>query len=544
MPNVTLTLPEVEQSISRPIIFDIIKQVNEITKIDKSTKIFFPGDIQKMQTYGSDIDKSGDRFPIFNTDRYTFIDVVDDYDLDTLASTAVTSNEHIPIFLDNKLQVRISPIYATSNVTINFKHSVPSKTEALRWRDDMRTRASMARRTNLHKISYHYLLPEEILKVLKEVYDARENKLGYNQTFAEYVTSYASDRLTVVGDLIGSESRLAISETQFRIVGLFDFEGLPDKPEKDDGTGNWIISFSYKFNYEKPISCNMKYPIMVHNQLLSPEYTYFTNKTYMPHVIDKSASMSIGAFSEFELDQTLRNTINTNAIIRLPNFDDYIIPVTPRGTATGILALCEVDETDNKTLLNLNELGDIVFDNDILDFIRESEYPYCCDIYKSIITISLYRNNTLVSNNSIECLTDLTIKAKVDLDIRNQYRLRIGLVTDLTLLSKEAISRLLKFPKAFIKIIAVLNELLRDNPDFINLGDKKKISAIDFSNVYRILTGYDYLNGSASCSSNWINTNRPSCLFSDIDPLLLERYRRERVGKNTVLLTGIIAVKE
>jgi hypothetical protein len=571
MPNISLTLPGISQSVTRPVIFDIINQLNEITKTNKDTKIFFPGDIAKMRTPGTSIDDQTERFAVFNTNYITFIEVEEDYDHDTLGSTAVSRKEHIPTFIDRRLGMYVTPVYATSNVVINFKYRCPNKTEALRWRDDIRMRVSQLRDVSLHNLTYHYLLSPEVLDIIQEVYIRREAVASYNETLEEYILSHSTDRLTVIGDLVAKSPKLAISETQCRIVGTYGWDAIPDKPDRED-SGVFTISFSYKFSYEKPIACNFRYPVMVHNQLMPKQYTYFSDKAYDLYRLDKSFTLSLGALNKFETDTVMDNAIQPDALIRLPSFDDFKIQIVPPGTGTVFIALSEVDIDNKMDLLNLNDLGNLIMDPDILEFIVQSEYPYICNLYSSIINLSLYRNEYLTSSKSIKMNQACNVSAVLSLDLRNQHRVRFSLITDLSLLNAAALERLKKFPKAFIKIIGAINELLRNHPDFVNLGSKSCITINDFSPIYAILTGQYYDNGKSGSSDGKYygdglgvsgfpafnnkdravnggvsftkdKKNNGSKVYADIPLRVIESYRRNRISTNTVSVVGIIAFR-
>lgn len=550
MPILSLTLPEQSEAISRPVVFDIIGQIQEITKIRPDTKIFFPGDIQKMQTPSTSIDSKDDRFATFNTNNIVFIEVEEDYDHETLGTTVINRKEHPAVFIDDALGIRLCPIYATSNVVINFKYRCVSKTEAMRWRDDIRMRISQLRDINLHDINYHYLLPLELLILIKAIHETKEVVEPYDESYVEYVSRCATPRLTVVGDLVNQDARLAIAERQCRIVGMYGFDGIPEKPERDDN-GTWLITFSYKFSYEKPIGCTMRYPIMVHNNLIPKNYTYFNNKSYDLYPVVRSASLSIDALSGFESDTIMDNRRYPYPLIRLPEFDDYEIKSIPVGTGSVFLALCEVDLADKRSLVNLNELGDLIIDQDILEFIRVSEQPYMCKIYKSIFHLSLYRNDSLTSNDTITLLPDLTVKATSDLNLRHQHRVRLSIVMDLTLLSREALDRLRKYPKVLTKVIEAMNEIFKNHPDLVKLANMPYVTELQFSRIYALLTGYSLDNGTGTTRGTYYDTGlrvrgwpdprfQVSDVFKDIDPRILEQYRRNRVGMNNVMCTGII----
>lgn len=555
MPNISLTLPGTDQSITRPIVYDIISQIQDITKISKDTKVFYGGDIQKSKTPGTSIDSTDERFAMFNTNNIMFIEVEEDFDHDTLGSTAVTRPEQQPVFIDPELGIHIKPVYATTNIVINFKYRCIGKTEALRWRDDIRMRVSQLRDINIHDLTYHYLLPLDLLLLLKLVHQTKELVEPYNETYEQYIMRNSTDRLTVVGDLIAQDARLAISETQCRVVGIYNWDGIPEKPEREE-SGVWTVSFSYRFSFEKPIGCHMKYPIMVHNNLLPPHYTTFTNGEQDLYHVPKYATLSLGALAGFEADTISDARRSHEPIIRLPRFDDFEIKHVPTGSGTVLIALCQVDE-DKRTLANLTELGDIALDSDILQFIKDVEYPYVTSIYKSIINISLYRNEHLTWTDTIQCSSSLSISALEDLNLRDVHRIRLSLITDLTLLPRDALERVRRYPKVLVKIIAAMNELLRNHPDFVNLGSKNRVSQLEFSAIYAMLTGMNYDNGRGVSKGSyygegirvngWPNKGFNSynkTLFSDIDPRIVAQYRNNRVGINTVMPTGIINIHQ
>lgn len=540
MPNVSVTLPETTESVSRPIVYDIIDQISKVTKINKNNKIFFPGDTNVMHTNGSTIDSKDERYAIFDTNYITHIEVTEDYNEDNIASTATSRPEQLPVFVDSSLGIRITPVYVSSDVTIDFKYSCPSKTEAYRWRDDIRMRVSQMRDVNLHDLSYHYLLPLELLVLLKLIHSTRENVAGYDDTLEQYITSRSTDRLTVIGDLVGRDARLGISENQVRVIGLYGWDAVPEKPERQD-SGVWVMNFSYKFTYDKPIACNMKYPIMVHNQLLPIYYTYFTDKSYDIDKVDKSYRRSLDALSAFESDTIINSRIDPNAVITIPEIDDFVVKNYPTGTGTIFTALCEIDLTDFTSLLNLKELGDVILDQDILQFIVESEYPYITKTYKSILNLSLYRNDRLTDNYTLACDSSLNVSSIATLDPRNQHRVRLSVVSDLSLLDPKAIERLRKYPKALYKVITAINRIFRNNVDFRKIYNANRVSVNDFSIIYSLLTGYGYANGN---SSPIVNGRLPANSLSIFDKTLIDKYRQQNIKQNSVLQSAIIAARQ
>jgi hypothetical protein len=129
-------------------------------------------------------------------------------------------------------------------------------------------------------------------------------------------------------------------------------------------------------------------------------------------------------------------------------------------------------------------------------------------------------------------------------------RIRLSLVTDISYLDSDAIRRLRNNPKVFVKIIGALNELLKNHPDFNNLGDLNRISEFHFSETYRILTGYrpgnnNYqINPGVNYHGNYFPNGQLGSLFDGLDPVMVENYRRNRIGFNTVQVNGIIIIRD
>lgn len=484
MPNISVNVIETKQSILRPVVLDIVRQLIEITHIPTSSAILFPDDFGKVHQQGSALsehEREKTKFP--TSDRVT-IEVNEDYDPTSILSTAIARPEHLPIFDDEEIGVFVKPIYSKQNVEITFKYRGASKTEVMKWRDDIRMRTSMGREMNLHKASYHYVIPREIIHILREIHRLREKQAGYaDGDFYKYLMDKATPRFTEISNQAGTIVEPAIAETQMRIVGLFDFEFAPAKMENEEEGGNgWICTFVYKFSFDKPIACNMRYPCMIHNQVLSPKYRP-TDKAYDIDEHNQTFSLSMAAFNYFEAQLQLGKRVNLVAAMTLPEFDEFIPDTVPYGTAPIFTALCAITATDKKTLLDLNELGNAVIDSEIMTFIRESEQPFMTKAYKSIFQLLLYRSMNLASFDAITFGEDMVVQSPIDLSLRTSHRVRLAIVADLSLLDTAALARLKRYPGALIKITKAIDEAIRNNPAIARIQTTDVANIINFNTV-------------------------------------------------------------
>jgi len=560
MPYVTMTLQETVESVSRPILFDMIAQIKSITKVDSTAKIIFPGDTGKMQQQGSSIDNK-DRQTELSTGRYVYVEVEEDYDPQYMATTAITFPEQNPIFYDPDTHVTINPLYATTRVTLHFKYQAPSRTEVLRWRDDIRMRLSGMRDIHLHQISYHFLMPDQYMLLLRAVYNNKQRILNSNQTFQEYVASNITSRAKLISDMVGQDVRLSIAETQTRIVGMYGFDSMPEKPTRDSDTAVWTGEFTYEFTYEKPNMMAARYPVIVYNELLPKEFIGFWNKEYDLDNVRKSYSYSIGSLSNFESEKQPGKYINFKAETRLPDFDDFNPQTVPTSSVGIVTALCQVDETDYVSLMNLNDLGSVVIDSDILNFIQQSELPFITNLYQSIFSLDFYTNYTLMSTGQLVCLPDLTVQSVNKLSLTNFYHVRFSIITDLSLINYAFFQRLQNFPKALYKIIVAINESLNNNPYLQSISELPQVSAADFNLIFSKMLGlrnvgvtnpnaYTRLPASITEQTGQsviYSGNSGSGLINDpfatIRGQSLENYRNLSIRMNTVYLGSIAAYR-
>jgi hypothetical protein len=508
--------------------------VQQITKIDDKTKIFYPGDSQRMQQPGSNIDDKN-RDAQMQSNKILFIEVEEDYNLESLSSTAVNYIEHLPIFNDDVLHVTIRPIYVSTAITINFKFRTQSKAEALRWRDDIRVRVSSLRDINLHNLTYHYLLPRPFDALLREIYSLRETVAGYGDTYEEYIISNATDRLTAIGDLANKETRLAVSETQARVVGIFGFDGVPERPERDDTSGTWTINFSYKFTYERPAACSIRYPVIVHNQLLPEAYTDYVKDVNDPDNRDNSFPLSLKALNYFEATTQYKRHLNPNPVINIPSFDQFSPDTIIPGSATAFYVLCTFDESVPNLLVNLKELGDIILDEDIMAFLLESEVPYITKTYRSILHLDMYHGGCLQSDGCITCDTDGNVLLAGTPNLRLEHRVRLSIIADTAMLTKEALERLRGYPRALAKILIATNESLASHPKLIEMIQRNYITEYDYREFFRYLQGVQY-NG---FKGNPSEAHLPRTAIYPGQRALYDSYRPGYVGSNRDVLKGV-----
>jgi hypothetical protein len=420
----------------------VIDEIKQITGISLDTHIRYKSDIEAIKQVNSSLKDSKDYNSVGPSKESIVIDVKESFDPEALSVTYVSQHENRPIIYDRSTGLEIRPVYVDTDVEITIEYKSISKTDIWNWENSIRVKLSQHMDMLLHDVKYDYLMPDPVGNLIKEVYDKSESVDGYGIDFQEYLTRHSDGRLRWISDQAKKHFDITVEETQSRIVGTFDFSPIPDKPEYDSESSKWVMTFVYKFKYQKPLQLHCTYPIVVHNQLLPPKYTLYTTTDYYKDNYNGLRSSSMDASKLFEM-QLSTYIVKPGYFIRLPKFDSWEAPEPNPYTAWIFSALSLINEDDKRTLLNLRELGDIELDPDVLDWIRDSELPYITKLYTSFLHIGIYDEEMMYDHEAFFVDSDLNVKSVNDLDLRKTYRVVLSIVTDTSVVSKEAVKRLL-----------------------------------------------------------------------------------------------------
>lgn len=456
MPKLLVPIPEVEDMVTRPVIFDIARQIIKATKLPKDTNVLLPGSEERVPLNKSTI-KNDDDVSKFPHSSQLMIEAEETVETDAVLTRAVLRPEHIPCFVDQLIGIVIVPVYAQTLVELNFTQRFPDKATAIRWRNEQRNKISMMRDTILHTATYSYTIPLAYIGILKEIHRLRENQGGYGDTFQEYLNACFSPNVTDITNVGGKVLRKGVRETQQRIQGWFDFESEPEKGSKDGDADAWAISFTYRFYYQKPIACRMTYPIAIHNQMLSLKYRPGREDRPAPHIFDKYQSFagSIKYINYFESDRDfIRNPQYRGKLI--PDFDEFVPKQVEPGTwnlATWMVGLTPDNLFD---LINLKDLPKVTMKENVKQFLIESELPFLKVPTKSVFLVQLYEGRYPFGPELIEVLNNGDTRATFNLDIRQNYHLRLGVYHEWWRLDKDALERLRHYPDVLVDLIKYL----------------------------------------------------------------------------------------
>lgn len=447
-------LVEVDASITRPVILEVARQIMARTNIPLETRIVFKGEAESVLQKGSEVGSSEKSVgsPLLSGESQLYIDAVETPVIELITTDdLVRDNTNPCLFNDDKLGIVVMPIKKQMEVVLTFRYRANSKTYAERWKNNIWTNVASQRDLDIHTVSYSYPFPPEFLLLLKYFHSLREKVSGYGDDFETYFTDHMDETLTSVSNLSGSNAMAYKPETQTRILGWFEFQGEPEKAAKDGEGSTWSTEFSYRFRFEKTTHAMIRFPVAIHNQLVDPRL--FGRLQTMLH--EKSLQYSkVGLASRaFESDAMLSElTKRYPRQRRLPEHDTIAYTNVVPHTKTLFSAIIELEEGSD-VLLNLNDLGDFGFDDDILAYIREEGYKWITKPYACMLNMSLYRNEHLTSPLNLSVDSSLNVRSAAEgTDIRKVNRIRISYYDNLEAVMPEALVRLNKYPQALRKL--------------------------------------------------------------------------------------------
>lgn len=465
MPKYLSAIAGAKDTITRPIVFEILREVMRITGVPVNTQILFPGENEAAYQPGSTIDAEVE-FNKLESKTQWRVEVEEVIQEDTTRTIPVHQMDHREIFWDNTTKTYLKPVYAPSELTLTINYRAPDKDSANRWASEIRARNAMLRDQHLFSLSYSYMIPLELFPLLHHIHSLREAVEPYGESWDDWVCNHFVEKASVMTTLLGTEPRWAISETQTRILGWFEFETEPDKGSKEGQSSAWTTGFTYKVYYDKPISVVIDYPLVVHNQLIDSRW----RPELMQHSISEvksSGSMSNVAQGKFEVQTSLMYDIPKFYGVSIPHYDEFIPRQTPPGTKRVFMALTSLDEASPLDLLSLLELGDYQITDEVIAYLRADRANLTRFGY-SFFHLSVYRDHAIVASSDLEVRHDLMLRLKSPSSFRHTHRVRMSLVTDPSMLNKEAIENLRKNYPVCCTVLKELNSAAVISPALSN----------------------------------------------------------------------------
>lgn len=450
MPQIKRPIPESVQSVVRPIALGVVQDILvDRLGLPIDMVINFPGPSETVAQATGLISNKLEQVRLPTTDKI-FLDI-SERPIDFLTNGNVVDHpEHIPLFLNQELEVEMRPIYVSMEMRLTIRYRAKNKTDAKRWYDYMLTKLPIKEDTWLHTLKYSFGVPEAFMVILKEIYRLTELQAPNGDTWETFSNKWFNPRFGILTDQVGKNEYRAFSDTQDRCLGFFDIGLEPDFGNKKDESDVWEVEIPYVLRYEKPVDVHFTYPIVIHNTVLS---TKFRDSVGFERLQDKQSSRtwSMTHLKSFEAMENVGRPYNDNPGRYFPLFDEFrprmVPPNTIRVFTTLVLQVDDETSADPLFLMNLLDLEDdsfgLVFSDCIKLYLKE-ETSYLTKYGQSGLHLTLFRNRNPMSGDFIEVDADMNVRLTKPLSKRAYYHLRLSILTDLTHLSEDAQLRLRK----------------------------------------------------------------------------------------------------
>lgn len=448
MIRVKTEIPDVEESIQRPVSLQISRGLLKALGIPSTVRILYPSGIEETPQTGSEYNYNG-QVARFGADTQLRVEVTAEEVEDRTLNIATMQRENVPIFYDDKLNIKIWPIYSAMELKFQFEFRTTNRVMAKRIRSEMLTGSARLREMLAHEFTYSYLIPHSYFEVLRHIHALRETVNGYQQTFEEWFSANITARASNVANSAGQALEVAINEAQKTVIGYFDFNAVAAPEEKNGDNGTWKISFGYTVGFDQVIELGIQYPLLVHNQLIDDRY--YSSPNANGETVDPYDGKRVPSSSRHDFDKLSPIYQDTRVkrpeLTRLPSFDNWSPKYTMNGYVPFLQLLTMVPTTDVRELINLQELGDHQLSCCLIDYFKAAHRDLNV-VGGAMVYVALYEDDEIRRGDWIEIDSDLNVRATRDLDLRKTYRVMLYLNTDVFVLSTSQRGLLMRHGEA------------------------------------------------------------------------------------------------
>ena len=366
-----------------------------------------------------------------------------------------------PIFMDPKYNIYIYELTIPTNIKLSFKIKVKSIEKA----DEINTKLYMSRSSGkifqYEHLQYDYNIPFPILYTLFLLFKMRRTSKDFK--FKSYLSLGSNKTIDIVIDqsqLLSSSSTkdnpftqfsTNIHKTQVFAISKLNFE--LKKPESEDKKNQivdrYTIEFECNIGFQRPISLQLHYPLVINNQMIPEEIIINTqppgiNETDTEYVHDNiSINNSIYYGNNRQYIMTKYKTI-------VYPKDDNIIPVKRILGNEHIPIFQGIVQVD-KSLDTLNYIS-LDLKKDIFPILKEHhDINALEDIIKtqknrskskfSLVNILFYKNPENVIVDKLKYSIDDNLQIVINDNINHDatYRILITINTDWKYLDKDLV---------------------------------------------------------------------------------------------------------
>lgn len=447
MPKYMLEVPLVHENVTRPVVRKITKEVLENFGLrDDTVGFVFNGMNDAVSNNNSTLGKTDNALRLDSDSR---IEIDFDEEVVNPLEVAILRPEQRAIFWDEELRIWLKPVYVSTALTISFKLVTQDKTTATMWK----RRAELQSYRGMHQfrtdIDYHYSIPKGFVKQLWVIHTLRENSAEPKlENFGKWLKRCFVKEFTSISNQAYKNTSFAIKEKQTRIQGWFTFGHEVTEIERKNDAGAWQAEFTVKIYYDRPDAVVMTYPLMVHNQLMPPDYRDDNPTGRGPVDYMSSRALSLQDFGLFERIGAEKPISRWASGVAMPHFDDWMheFQLPKHSCITRILLALLPSEPSWLFTFDDESMGNYLIKPHVIAYMKDCKNMLLIP-YDSIFHTSIHEWYNLLDYKKFNIDENLKLTSLVELDFKKMYHIVVALLCDLTLLSEAGRDILFKHPK-------------------------------------------------------------------------------------------------
>ena len=513
MPAITIPIRGIYNTIERPIVQSVLGRMKQLSIITDSIPVVMPNEDGKIKFPNSYDSNAENDLPSLNPGKsFLYVRLENDTNNELLSSTPVRGNHYPPIWKDTIADVYMYPVYTREKYKLNIVYKSYSKEDLQAWYNEIRLRIAQLADMELHTLKYKYLFPMELYKLMKSVYELRKDHIPDINTVIDYAKYGSQGKIVAVGNKQYDARSLAVTEIQSRVVGMFDIDSVLERPEYDEESQRYSVEISYTVEIPVPTSVYVKYPPLICNQLLPEEYVLPVTRAE-DNDLDSSyyTDNTMGGLHEFDVTVKEHLSAPYNHI-RVPNFDDWVIPTMIDYHAPVLSGLCVIENDNPTQIANLEtDLHPFRLSPSILTWLKDGEYKYITKPFKSLFTLTLYNKGRLLDWDYLQIDQNLNITSKAPLKECGLYHIVLWINLDVSSIDDRLLDSIRQYPQVLYTYLAAINRDYANIPAIQNILVKRNVTIEDVSKVFRY-----YLDNYNKVDMMNIIRGMKTVMFSDV----------------------------
>lgn len=457
MPQADIALGNTYDTITRPVVYSVTEQCLKELGFDERAYIAFMGYTGSYMNRNNSLDPIPKNF--FGTDTFAEVEITEEPRRDQILPMGVHRKGELTFFRDERSNIFIRPIKQMVDVTLNFKLRFSEKAAAMRWRDDIAAKSALMRHQQYHRVVYSFPVIPKVMEFLFDMHSIiKEHDTDEPTDFAEWFYKYSDERTTTLTNPGATEQMVVVPETQTRVMGWYDWSGIPDKPNWDNEKSTWEISWSYMFTYDKVISFSLYYELMVRQQIIQDRWI-----PEVPQDLYREAELFMND-QQFLADHQTPDFQMWPGIYlnRVPLIDTWYPSTAARIELRNyrplFIALAAISDEDPRTIADLNNLdgeGTLAF-NPEFQAILEQEREFVTQPHKSLLNISIFSDDNIALPEQQTIDENLMLKATMDLSSRPTYRVVVSVAKNISDLDRDTQDRIMNNACYYKKVLEAL----------------------------------------------------------------------------------------